>query len=103
MDLHQGFREPALAPAQELARFLSDVDRLPGVRAIRAAMREEIALRPGMRLLDAGCGRTAPAEQFPRQRRVCRACVNEQNTARRRRQAAAPDPAQPPGAAPSPA
>jgi SAM-dependent methyltransferase len=56
MDLHQGFREPARAPAQELARFLSDVDRLPGIRAIRAAMREAIALGAGMRLLDAGCG-----------------------------------------------
>jgi SAM-dependent methyltransferase len=56
MDLHQGFREPERAPALELSRFLSDVDRLPGIRAIRAAMREAIALRPGMRLLDAGCG-----------------------------------------------
>jgi SAM-dependent methyltransferase len=56
MDLHQGFREPARAPAQELARFLSEVDRLPGIRAIRAAMREAVALRSGMRLLDAGCG-----------------------------------------------
>ena len=56
MDLHQGFREPARAPAQELSRFLADVDRLPGIRAIRAAMREAVALRSGMRLLDAGCG-----------------------------------------------
>ena len=56
MDLHQGFREPARAPAQELARFLADVDRLPGIRAIRGAMREAVALQPGMRLLDAGCG-----------------------------------------------
>ena len=56
MDLHQGFREPARAPAHELSRFLADVDRLPGIRAIRAAMREAVALRPGMRLLDVGCG-----------------------------------------------
>jgi SAM-dependent methyltransferase len=56
MDLHQGFREPAQAPAQELARFLTDVDRLPGIRAIRAAMREAVALRSGLRVLDAGCG-----------------------------------------------
>ena len=56
MDLHQGFREPARAPVQELSRFLADVDRLPGIRAIRAAMREAVALRSGMRLLDAGCG-----------------------------------------------
>jgi SAM-dependent methyltransferase len=56
MDLHQGFREPARAPVQELARFLAEVDRLPGIRAIRAAMREAVALRPGLRLLDAGCG-----------------------------------------------
>ena len=56
MDLHQGFREPARAPARELARFLADVDRLPGIRAIRGAMREAVALRAGMRLLDVGCG-----------------------------------------------
>ena len=56
MDLHQGFREPARAPAYELSRFLADVDRLPGIRAIRAAMREAVALRAGMRLLDVGCG-----------------------------------------------
>ena len=56
MDLHQGFREPAHAPAHALARFLEEVDRLPGIRAIRAAMREAVALKPGTRLLDAGCG-----------------------------------------------
>ena len=36
MDLHQGFREPARAPAYALSHFLADVDRLPGIRAIRA-------------------------------------------------------------------
>ena len=56
VDLHQGFREPARAPAGELSRFLEDVDRLPGIRAIRAAMREAVALEPGTRLLDVGCG-----------------------------------------------
>ena len=56
MDLHQGFREPAHAPAHALAHFLEEVDRLPGIRAIRAAMREAVALKPGTRLLDAGCG-----------------------------------------------
>ena len=55
-DLHQGFREPARAPARELSRFLEEVDRLPGIRAIRAAMRDAAGLRPGTRLLDAGCG-----------------------------------------------
>ena len=56
MDLHQGFREPAHAPAHALAHFLEEVDRLPGIRAIRAAMREAVALKPGTRLLDVGCG-----------------------------------------------
>ncbi len=56
VDLHQGFREPAHAPAHALAHFLEEVDRLPGIRAIRAAMREAVALKPGTRLLDVGCG-----------------------------------------------
>ena len=55
-DLHQGFRDPGRAPVTELSRFLEEVDRLPGIRAIRAAMREAAALGSGTRLLDAGCG-----------------------------------------------
>jgi SAM-dependent methyltransferase len=55
-NLHAGFRDPASGPADALARFLEDVDRLPGIRAIHAAMRRALDIRPGMRVLDAGCG-----------------------------------------------
>jgi ubiquinone/menaquinone biosynthesis C-methylase UbiE len=56
MDLHDGFRDPDRAPANELVRFLQRADRLPGMRAIRRALRDALDLRPGMRVLDAGCG-----------------------------------------------
>ena len=56
MDLHQGFRDPAQADTSELTAFLEAVDRLPGVQAVQRALRAALALRPGMRLLDAGCG-----------------------------------------------
>lgn len=56
MDLHEGFRDPDRTPASELVRFLQRADRLPGMRAIRGALRDALALRPGMRVLDAGCG-----------------------------------------------
>jgi SAM-dependent methyltransferase len=56
MDLHQGFRDPAQADASELTAFLEAVDRLPGTQAVQRAIRDALGLRPGMRLLDAGCG-----------------------------------------------
>ena len=55
-DLHEGFADPRTVPAGDLVRFLEEADRLPGFRDVRRAMREALALRPGMRLLDAGCG-----------------------------------------------
>src|SRR3954468_6852577 len=55
-DLHEGFRDPSRVAAEELTRFLHEADRLPGVTAIQHAMRRSFDLRPGMRLLDAGCG-----------------------------------------------
>jgi SAM-dependent methyltransferase len=55
-DLHEGFRDPGRVAADELIRFLHEADRLPGIRAIQRAMRRRIDLRPGARLLDAGCG-----------------------------------------------
>lgn len=54
MDLHQGFRGPALAPPSELIAFLHEVDRLPGIQPIRRVL--GAAIRPGQRVLDAGCG-----------------------------------------------
>jgi SAM-dependent methyltransferase len=56
MDLHEGFSDPQRVPVGELERFLERADRLPGFRAIRCASREALDLRPGMRVLDAGCG-----------------------------------------------
>jgi ubiquinone/menaquinone biosynthesis C-methylase UbiE len=56
MDLHEGFRDPRRVPVSELERFLERADRLPGFRAIRRASHEALALEPGMRVLDAGCG-----------------------------------------------
>lgn len=55
-DLHEGFRDPLRAGSAALTGFLDEVDRLPGVRAIHRAMRRSLDLRPGMRVLDAGCG-----------------------------------------------
>jgi ubiquinone/menaquinone biosynthesis C-methylase UbiE len=43
-------------PASDLVRFLEEVDRLPGIRAIQSALGRALDPRPGMRLLDAGCG-----------------------------------------------
>jgi ubiquinone/menaquinone biosynthesis C-methylase UbiE len=55
-DLHDGFRDPTQVPADQLIHFLEAADRLPGMRAAQRAMREAIDPRPGLRLLDAGCG-----------------------------------------------
>jgi SAM-dependent methyltransferase len=55
-DLHEGFADPRTVPAGDLVRFLEEADRLPDFADVRRAMREALALRPGMRLLDAGCG-----------------------------------------------
>jgi SAM-dependent methyltransferase len=43
-------------PAGDLVRFLEHADRLPGFRAVRRALRRALDVRPGMRVLDAGCG-----------------------------------------------
>src|ERR1700742_1156522 len=56
MDLHQGFHDPSRTPAGELVRFLEAADRLPGFVPVRDALRDALDPRPGMRLLDAGCG-----------------------------------------------
>jgi ubiquinone/menaquinone biosynthesis C-methylase UbiE len=56
VDLHEGFQDPRRVPVSELERFLERADRLPGFRAIRRALRDALDLRPGMRVLDAGCG-----------------------------------------------
>src|SRR5262245_17862165 len=63
-DLHEGFRDPERAPADDLARFLEEADRLPGIRAVRGALRGAIDPRPGMRLLDAGCGTGLETERL---------------------------------------
>ena len=55
-DLHRGFSDPRHVPADQLVHFLEEADRLPDMRAIQKALREAIDPRPGMRLLDAGCG-----------------------------------------------
>jgi SAM-dependent methyltransferase len=55
-DLHQSFADPRQAEAAELTRFLLEVDRLPGIRAIQRAIAVALDPRPGQRLLDAGCG-----------------------------------------------
>jgi ubiquinone/menaquinone biosynthesis C-methylase UbiE len=55
-DLHEGFREPRSVSAGALERFLEHADGVPGIRAIQHALRRELDPRPGMRVLDAGCG-----------------------------------------------
>jgi SAM-dependent methyltransferase len=55
-DLHTGFGDPRRAPAEALVGFLEEADRLPGMRSIHRAMRAALDLRPGARVLDAGCG-----------------------------------------------
>jgi SAM-dependent methyltransferase len=55
-DLHDGFREPRSADAGQLSAFLREADRLPGVQPLHRAMRRALAVEPGTRILDAGCG-----------------------------------------------
>jgi ubiquinone/menaquinone biosynthesis C-methylase UbiE len=55
-DLHDTFGDPARGGVDAMERFLDDVDRMPGIRAIQRAMRGALDLRPGMQLVDAGCG-----------------------------------------------
>jgi ubiquinone/menaquinone biosynthesis C-methylase UbiE len=55
-DLHRAFRDPRHLPADAVVSFLEEADRLPDMRAIQRALHEAIDPRPGMRLLDAGCG-----------------------------------------------
>ena len=55
-NLHAGFRDGRSAQAEPLVSFLEEADRLPGFVAIRRAMRAAMDARPGMRVLDAGCG-----------------------------------------------
>lgn len=55
-DLHAGFAEPKRTDAAILAEFLDEVDRMPTIQEIKAKMLRAADLRPGMRVLDAGCG-----------------------------------------------
>lgn len=55
-DLHAGFAEPQQTTADLLAEFLEEVDRMPGIQTIKSAMLRAADLRPGMRVLDVGCG-----------------------------------------------
>jgi SAM-dependent methyltransferase len=55
-DLHEGFHDPRRVPAADLTRFLEEADRLEGIRAVQRALRRALSLRPGTRVLDAGCG-----------------------------------------------
>jgi SAM-dependent methyltransferase len=55
-DLHAGFHDPRRVPAADLERFLEHADRLPGIRRVQRAQRRALSVRPGTRLLDAGCG-----------------------------------------------
>jgi SAM-dependent methyltransferase len=56
IDLHQGFRDPRSVPPADLEHFLEEANRLPGILEIQRAMRSAIDPRPGMSVLDAGCG-----------------------------------------------
>ena len=83
MDLHEGFRDPALAEADELTGFLEAVDRMPGTQAIQRALREALDPAPGMRLLDAGCGNGLETQRRPRCMRACRSRPGPQRRAAR--------------------
>ncbi|MEV5407312.1 methyltransferase domain-containing protein [Thermopolyspora sp. NPDC052614] len=54
-DLHAEFAKPEAA-ADPLMEFLEEVDRMPSIRAVKTTMLQAAGLRPGMRLLDVGCG-----------------------------------------------
>jgi ubiquinone/menaquinone biosynthesis C-methylase UbiE len=55
-DLHAGFRQSSTAPLLDLASFLDEVDKLSAIRAIKRHMTGLLALRPGERVVDVGCG-----------------------------------------------
>jgi 2-polyprenyl-3-methyl-5-hydroxy-6-metoxy-1,4-benzoquinol methylase len=55
-DLHEAFSDPGREAADSMVRFLEQADRLPGIRAIQVAMRRALDMRPGMNVVDAGCG-----------------------------------------------
>lgn len=55
-DLHAGFSAPERTESPLLEEFLHEVDRLPVIQRLHEDMRRELGLRPGMRVLDAGCG-----------------------------------------------
>ncbi|WP_342640224.1 methyltransferase domain-containing protein [Rhodoligotrophos ferricapiens] len=55
-DLHAGFSDPQRVDVSALVDFLKRVDSYSPVQAIHEAMRRMLELRPGMRILDAGCG-----------------------------------------------
>jgi hypothetical protein len=84
---------------EELARLTANGEAVGALAQVATPAAPNGAVKTCTR-----CGKTAPADQFARQRRVCRACRNADSRAsQRRKQVPAPDPAQPPGAAPSPA
>src|SRR5215470_10262457 len=62
LDLHRGFlgAGTAMTPPEAMAAFLDGADRVPGVQAIRAAMRSSLldreAPQADIALLDAACG-----------------------------------------------
>ena len=55
-DLHAEFSDPQSTESSLLEKFLDEVDRVPSIQNVHAAMRRALGLRPGMRVLDAGCG-----------------------------------------------
>mgnify|MGYP002621075560 CR=1 FL=1 len=55
-DLHVGFTQPRTTSTAILTEFLDVVDDMPVIQATKAAMLRAADLRPGMRVLDAGCG-----------------------------------------------
>lgn len=56
-DIHVGFADSDRAPSSlAMAEFLEHVEAIPEFVAYKAALRESLALQPGDRVLDVGCG-----------------------------------------------
>lgn len=55
-DLHAGFSAPQHDRNAQLVEFLHSNDQMPAIRAIQRRMRDAMGLRPGMTVVDAGCG-----------------------------------------------